>query len=126
MNRKIYTRSRVLKWANDCGIVNSDFVNAIEEMQQGLIDAELGGNLYKKRIPLSGRGKRGGARVIIATRFDDRWIIMEGFAKNERDNVTHKELLFLRNLAADYLAYTREQMDLAVKSGVLKEVNTDE
>jgi hypothetical protein len=36
------------------------------EMNQGLYDARLGGSVFKKRIPLDGRGKRGGARTILA------------------------------------------------------------
>jgi hypothetical protein len=37
-------------------------------MEQGLIDADLGGGLFKKRIALPGRGKSGGARTLIATK----------------------------------------------------------
>jgi len=37
-------------------------------MRRGLIDADLGGHLVKKRVPLPGRGKSGGARTIVAFR----------------------------------------------------------
>jgi hypothetical protein len=40
---------------------------AISEMENGLIDAELGGGVVKKRVPLPGRGKSGGARTLLAT-----------------------------------------------------------
>ncbi|MFY9138571.1 MAG: type II toxin-antitoxin system RelE/ParE family toxin, partial [Zwartia sp.] len=33
-------------------------------MTHGLIDADLGGGILKKRVGLSGRGKRGGARTL--------------------------------------------------------------
>jgi hypothetical protein len=38
-------------------------MKAIAEMAAGLIDADLGGSVYKKRVPLPGRGKSGGARI---------------------------------------------------------------
>lgn len=38
---------------------------ACAEIAAGLTDADLGSNLYKKRIPIEGRGKSGGLRTII-------------------------------------------------------------
>jgi hypothetical protein len=45
---------------------------AVEETAAGLIDADLGGRVYKKRVPLPGRGKRGGARTLIGTDLGER------------------------------------------------------
>lgn len=42
-------------------------LDAVDEMERGLIDADLGGGVYKKRIALPGRGKRGSTRTLIAT-----------------------------------------------------------
>jgi hypothetical protein len=50
-------------------------------MDQGLIDAESGGGVVKKRIGLAGRGKRGGARTRIATNKGNRWFFVYGFEK---------------------------------------------
>ena len=48
-------------------------------MALGLIDANLGGHLVKKRVALRGRGKRAGARTIVATKFEERWVFLFGF-----------------------------------------------
>jgi hypothetical protein len=40
---------------------------AVSEMEQGLIDADLGGGIAKKRVRLPGRGKSGSARTLVAT-----------------------------------------------------------
>ena len=48
---------------------------ACAEIAAGLTDADLGSNLYK-RIPIEGRGKSGGLRTIIASRFNGRWFIL--------------------------------------------------
>jgi hypothetical protein len=43
-------------------VTEADIVGAAAEMVQGLIDANLGGHLVKKRVALRGRGKSAGAR----------------------------------------------------------------
>ncbi len=78
--------------------------NAVAEMAQGLIDADLGGGVVKKRIGLAGRGKRGGARILVATNKEDRWFLVFGFEKNERANVADDELAALQDIAAQLLA----------------------
>ncbi len=37
----------------------------VEEMVKGLIDADLGGHVYKKRIALPGKGKSGSVRTLL-------------------------------------------------------------
>lgn len=94
-------------------------------MQAGLIDADLGGGLIKKRIALPGRGKRGSTRTLLATNQADRWIYVYGFEKNEKDSITTKELEALRLLAADLLRLSDEQVHVATRQGVLVEVHDE-
>ncbi len=61
---------------------------AISEMENGLIDADLGGGVIKKRVPLPGRGKSGGARILLATNRGSLWFFVFGFEKNERASAT--------------------------------------
>ena len=60
---------------------------AVQEIEQGLIDGDLGGGVLKQRVGVSGRGKSGGARVVLATNRGDRWFFMFGFLKNQRANI---------------------------------------
>jgi hypothetical protein len=86
------------------------------------VDGDLGGNLLKKRISLSGQRKRGGGRTIVATNRCDRWFFLYGFGKNERANISTNETKALRELAAQYLAFYDKQTEWAVRSGKLLEV----
>jgi len=95
-------------------------------MVQGLVDGNLGGNLLKKRVGLSGRGKRGGGRTIVATNRCDRWFFLYGFEKNERANISKDESKALRELAGQYLAFDDKQIELAVRSGKFMEVYYDD
>jgi hypothetical protein len=55
-------------------------------MENGVIDAELGGGGVKKRVPLPGRGKSGGARTLLATNKSSLWFFVFGFEKNKRQH----------------------------------------
>ena len=62
---------------------------------------------------------------MLATNRDDRWFFVFGFEKNERDNVTVKELEALRALAADLLQLSDKQMIEAIRKGSLVEVDDE-
>ena len=46
------------KWASSEGLCDDALASAVIEMEKGLIDATLGGQVVKKRVVLPGRGKR--------------------------------------------------------------------
>jgi len=107
-------------------LTDSALLNAVEEMVKGLIDADLGGGVVKKRIGLAGRGKRGGARTLVATNKGNRWFFVFGFEKNERANIADDELEALRDIAEQLLARTARQLDEAVEAGALQEICHDQ
>ena len=54
------------RWARVEGLGDDAFAAAVFEIEAGLIDAELGGQVVKKRVALPGRGRRGGTRTLVA------------------------------------------------------------
>ena len=96
---------------------------AVGEMKEGLIDADLGSGLIKKRVALPGVGKRSGARTLVATNKKGRWIFLFGFAKNEKANITMRELEVLRSLSVDFLNFSESEIDHAVAGSALLEVH---
>ena len=96
--------------------------DAIQEMSLGLIDADLGGGLVKKRVGMPGRGKRGGARTLVATNKNKRWFFVFGFEKNERANIDADDLDALQELAAELLVRTEAELEIAIVDGALKEI----
>jgi hypothetical protein len=95
---------------------------AVLEMTQGLIDADLGGHVVKKRIAVTGQGKRGGARTIVATKLAERWFFIYGFRKTERANIDKDELRALQEVAKDLLGLDDRQLDIALQAGEIVEV----
>ena len=110
------------RWMRKTGLTDSALCSAVAEMAEGLIDADLGGGIVKKRVGLAGRGKRGGARTLVATNKGTRWFFLYGFEKNDRANITDDELEALKEIAEQLLARTGKQLDEAVQDGSLKEI----
>lgn len=94
-------------------------------MESGLIDADLGGGVVKKRVALPGRGKRGGARTLVATNRADRWFFVFGFEKNERGNISAKELEALQKIAVDLLGLSSNELRQLTDSQELVEICHD-
>ena len=123
MKVKIFKTREFHRWMRKTNLTNPLLCRAVQEMQQGLIDADLGGDLVKKRVPLPGRGKRGSARTLIATNKLDRWFFVLGFEKQERANIDTKELEALKAIAEDLLKLSSTQLSELVKRETLQEID---
>jgi hypothetical protein len=80
-------RTRILttrffhRWADDEGLTSDVLVQAVREIEGGLSDGDLGGVIIKKRVRVGGRGKSGGARVLLV------------LAEEQLDDRTHAKVL---------------------------------
>jgi hypothetical protein len=99
---------------------------AVQEIAAGLVDADLGGSVLKKRVALPGRGKSGGARLLIATRLAERWFFLFGFAKNERGTIDERELAALQMTAEALLEMDLRSLEMAIQAGELTEICDEE
>jgi hypothetical protein len=124
MNRVFKTR-HFSRWMRKTELSDKALCKAVSEMEQGLIDADLGGGVVKKRVPLPGQGKRGSVRTLVATRKSDRWFFVYGFEKNERSTISNEELEGLQEIARQLLARTSTELDEAVQDGSLQEICHD-
>ena len=113
------------KWAAKEGLNDAALLAAIDEIERGLIDADLGGQVLKKRVAISGRGKSGGVRTLLAYKVGDKAFFVYGFAKNARANISSEELKALKHLAKELLSYSDKALAEAIKHGVLIEVEND-
>jgi hypothetical protein len=104
------------------GVFDAALCQAVAEMEQGLVDADLGGHVVKKRVALPGQGKRGGARTIVATKMVDRWFFLYGFGKNERANISKDELKVFQEVAKELLTFDDGQLLVALTAGEIVEV----
>ncbi len=110
------------KWASKQKIPDTGLAEALKEVQKGNFEANLGGHLYKKRVRFVGKGKSGSGRTIVCFKKGDRAIFVHGFAKNEKDNLSTKELVAFKEFAKVLLSLTEKQLDTAIKNGDFVEV----
>ena len=110
------------KWTSSQNIASNGLFEAIEEVQSGNFDANLGGHLYKKRIRFEGQGKSGSGRTIICCKKGDRAIFIHGFAKNEKSNLSKKELNAFKEFSKILLGFSEKEITIAIENGSFIEV----
>jgi hypothetical protein len=114
------------RFADKAGLSNAALCRAVGDAERGLVAADLGGGVIKQRIARSSQGKSGGFRTLIVFRAGIRAIFVHGFAKNEKGNIEKDELVALKQLAGELLAYDDKTLTRVLASGVLVEVKCNE
>jgi hypothetical protein len=120
--RRVFMTRYFWRWVRKTELTESALCSAVAEMASGLVDANLGGGVFKRRVALPGRGKSGSARTLVATNKGNRWFFVFGFEKNERANIDAKELEAVQRIAADLLGLGSSALDTHVANEALKEI----
>jgi hypothetical protein len=122
---RVFKNKAFSKWAIKEGLNDNTLLEAVGEMERGLIDADLGGHMVKKRVALAGRGKSGGVRTLLAYKTGNKAFFVYGFAKNARANIKDDELKALKRYAQELLGYSDKALTKAINYGALIEVEND-
>ena len=123
---RIFKTRYFCRWMRKTSLSDQALCKAVDEMMKGLIDADLGAGVVKKRVALPGRGKSGSTRTLVATNKVGRWFFLFGFEKNERSNISRSELEALRMIAADLLTLSSADLEVQLKSDALREIRHDQ
>lgn len=121
---RVFKTRRFDRWACKVGVADTALLKAAVDIERGLIDADLGGNLFKQRVALPGRGKSGSTRTLLATRFAGTLYFLFGFEKSDRDNITQRELGIYQSLASNLVVFSNDQIETALNANELIEVQT--
>lgn len=122
---RVFKNKAFSKWAAKEGLDDAALLAAVEEMERGLIDADLGGHVVKKRVAIGSRGKSSGVRTLLAYKIGNKAFFVYGFAKNARANISAEELKALKYLAKELLGYSDTALTEAIRYGALIEVKND-
>lgn len=120
--RRVFKTRNFSRWQSHSELSDTALCRAVLEMEQGLIDADLGGGIVKKRIALPGKGRRGGARTLIATNRSSRWFFVFGFEKNQQADVPIRQLRAFQELGKELLSRSEIDLVSAVRNGSLQEI----
>jgi hypothetical protein len=96
-----------MRFARRADIDDRELCAAARRAGRGLIDADLGAGLIKQRIPRKGAVAEAFAPL---QPFARTTVFLYGFPKNERDNISDRELAHWRKVGAAYLQMTREKL----------------
>ena len=116
---RIYKLRAFAKFARKLRISNNDLRAAVEEIEQGKVEAKLDRFLVKKRWARPGKGKRGGFRFVIAYRKNFRTVFLFGFAKSDQDDLSPEQETKAKVLAEQLVGRTDEDAEIAVMRAVL-------
>jgi len=122
---RVFKYTRFSRFASKENITDQELLKAVDQLEEDQADANLGGDVYKVRIARPGEGKSGGHRVIVYFRNEFRTFFSYGFSKNDRDNISRKELKrFKRDAKAQFLL-TDEQIEAYLRNGSLIEITKE-
>jgi hypothetical protein len=123
---EVFKRKDFSRWQSGEKLPDAALCKAAKEMESGLIDADLGGFLYKKRVARPGGGKSGGYRTLLSARIGSRYVFLHGFPKSDKVNITQDERKALQYAGKVFLKLSAENLVKALQAGVLLEVCCDE
>ena len=127
MDKQLVFKTRhFARWMRKTELPNQALCEAVCEMLLGLVDADLGGHVFKKRVALPSRGKRGAIRTLVATHQRGTWFFVFGFEKNDRANISTKELEALQAIAQDLLSLSPKELDANITFGALEKICHDD
>ena len=118
---RIFKRRDFARWQTGERLPDTVLCKAVREMESGLVDADLGGLLYKKRVARPGSGKSGGYRTLLAARIGSRYVFLHGFPKSTTANITREEKRALQFAGKVFLELPVGNLSKALQSGVLLE-----
>ena len=122
----IYLSKAFTRLARRDGLTDVQICHAIVEMNEGLIGADLGAGLFKKRIAMPGQGKREGWRSLLGFQAGSKAFFLYLFPKSRRDNINAAEMKVLKRLTKYYLTLKPAEIKAALQCGELREVHCNE
>lgn len=123
---QVLRRSEFARWQAREKLSDAALCNAVREMEAGLVDADLGGLLFKKRVARARSGKSSGYRTLLSVRVGCRYVFLHGFCKSERANISPHEKRALQFAGKVFLDLPAAGLSKARLSGVLLEVRCEQ
>ena len=115
----VYRTKVFSRFARKNKITDRALLAAAQDVADGNYDADLGGGLYKQRVPREGGGKSGGFRTLITHRVSDHFFFVYGFGKNQTSNINDSEEKALKKIAETLGNLSEEEIAKSLEDGAL-------
>lgn len=123
--KRVFKLKTFSRWAKKI-VTDEALCAAAREIEQGRFEADLGGGVCKKRIAVTGRGKSGSTRTLVAKKHERAIFFLVGREKSEAvsdfaDKVIDAAKLIARSLECASAGKMAEMLD----AGTIEEICND-
>jgi len=122
---RIFKNAWFVRFARAQVIWNAVLLEAVQRLEDGQVDVDLGGGVMKQQIARPGQGKTKGYRAIILYRERDKAFFVYGFAKSDRSNIRNNEEKQFKKMAKHVLELSDPQRSALIANGQFEEVDND-
>ncbi len=120
--RPVFKTKTFSRWAKDI-LTDGQLCAAAREIMHGIYEADLGSGLCKKRIAITGHGKRGSTRTLVAKESANGIFFIVGRQKNDPGSDFSKAQVDAAKLiGSDFQKADPRQIEGLISDGVLKEI----
>lgn len=120
--KRVFKLKTFSRWAKKV-LTEDQLCTAAQEILAGQYEADLGAGVCKKRIAVSGQGKRGSTRTLVAKNSPHGIFFMAGRSKNDPGNdFSNAAVARVRLIAKDLHAATSKQIQEAMQDGYIEEI----
>lgn len=117
---RVFKTAWFSKHAAKAGIKDAELCMAIDCMNSGQWDADLGANVFKIRL------NENRHRSIVLSKTDTYWFFTYLFAKADQENISQDELKAFKKLAKDYALQSDKAITRQLASKHLLEICDDD
>jgi hypothetical protein len=126
VKKRIHKIKTFTRWAKKI-LSDEQLCVAAKEILQGQYEADLGAGLCKKRIAVSGRGKSGGIRTLVAKDGSHGLFFIAGRQKKDPGGDFSQANVAQAQVIGEALQRANpRELDLLMNEGLLKEICNDE
>lgn len=120
--KRVFKLKTFSRWARKI-LTEDQLCAAAQEILAGQYEANLGAGVCKKRIALSGQGKRSSTRTLVAKNSPHGIFFMAGRSKNDPGNdFSESAVVQVHLIAKDLQAATSKQIQEAIQDGYIEEI----
>lgn len=123
--KRVFKTKTFDRWARKV-VSDALLCEAAHQIEQGLFEADLGGGVCKKRVPIPGQGKSGSTRTLVAKKHRDAIFFLAGREKNAPGtDFSDKEVEAAKIIAHALEKVNSNKLDELLTTKVLKEICHD-
>lgn len=120
--KRVFKTKTFDRWARKV-VSDALLCQAAREIEQGLFEADLGGGVCKKRVPIPGQGKSGSTRTLVAKKHKDAIYFLAGREKNAPGtDFSDKEVSVAKIIAQALESVDTAKLDELIAHEILKEI----